>query len=89
MTLGLIIVILVIEVHAEANTGNCKEILQGYLTGQLSSALGAYQIEALRREFKSFTEHIEGSMKVLKEKADGDIQRVQGINWLLCFNIML
>lgn len=37
--------------HAEENTGNCKDMLQDYLTGQLSSALGAYQEEALRREF--------------------------------------
>ena len=30
----------------DVNTGSCKDMLQGYLTGQLSSALGAYQVEA-------------------------------------------
>ncbi|XP_061178354.1 uncharacterized protein LOC133186994 [Saccostrea echinata] len=43
-------------------------MLQGYLSGQLSSALGAYQVEALRREFKSFTDVIEKSMKKFKEE---------------------
>ena len=51
------------EIRAETNTGNCKDMLQGYLTGQLSSALGVYQVEALRREFKSFTEVIEKQVK--------------------------
>ena len=61
------------EIRAETNTGNCKDMLQGYLTGQLSSALGAYQVEALRREFKSFTEVIEKSIKELKENVKKDI----------------
>ena len=55
-----------------------KDMLQGYLTGQLASALGAYQVEALRREFKSFTEVIEKSMKKFKEKVIDDLERSQG-----------
>ena len=63
---------------AEVNTGNCKDMLQGYLTGQLSSALGAYQVEALRREFKSFTDVMEKSMKLFKEKINTDLKAVKG-----------
>nr|XP_022292594.1 short-chain collagen C4-like [Crassostrea virginica] len=61
------------QIRAETNTGNCKDMLQGYLTGQLSSALGVYQVEALRREFKSFTEIIEKSIKELKENVKKDL----------------
>ena len=66
--------------QAETSTGNCKDMLQGYLTGQLTSALGAYQVEALRREFKSFTDVIEQSMKKFKEKVIDDLERSQGNN---------
>lgn len=38
----LMLLLLVVVTQAETNTGSCKEMLQGYLTGQLSSALGAY-----------------------------------------------
>lgn len=54
-------------------------MLQSYLTGQLASALGTYQVEALRREFKSFTEHVEESMKKFKEKTATDRQQMRGI----------
>ena len=57
--LGLITYVLFTEILADNTTGSCKDMLQGYLTGQLSSALGAYQVEALRREFKSFTDVME------------------------------
>ncbi|XP_062599823.1 short-chain collagen C4-like [Saccostrea cucullata] len=40
------------------------------MTGQLSSALGAYQVEALRREFKSFTETMEQSMKNFRKEVN-------------------
>lgn len=63
----LTLLLLVVVTQAETNTGSCKEMLQGYLTGQLSSALGAYQVEALRREFKSFTDVIEKSIRELQE----------------------
>ena len=52
-------------------------MLQGYLTGQLSSALGAYQVEALRREFKSYTDEVEKSMKLLNDKIDSDIMLIK------------
>ena len=63
---------------AEVNTGSCKDMLQGYLTGQLSSALGAYQVETLRREFKSFTDIMENSMKLFKDKINTDLKAVKG-----------
>lgn len=63
----LTLLLLVVVTQAETNTGSCKEMIQGYLTGQLSSALGAYQVEALRKEFKSFTDVIEKSIRELKE----------------------
>nr|XP_011421552.2 uncharacterized protein LOC105324200 [Crassostrea gigas] len=70
MSAVLVIVISAMGVWAEISNGSCKDMLQGYLTGQLSSALGAYQVEALRREFKSFTDQIEKSVKAIKEKID-------------------
>ncbi|XP_061171854.1 short-chain collagen C4-like [Saccostrea echinata] len=48
-------------------------MLQGYLTGQLSSALGAYQVEALKRQFKSFTETMEQSMKDFKKEVEAGV----------------
>ena len=67
----------------DVNTGSCKDMLQGYLTGQLSSALGAYQVEALRREFKSFTDEIEKSMKLFKDKIDTEMKAVQGLTFTI------
>ena len=64
--------------RADVNTGSCKDTLQGYLTGQLSSSLEAYQVEALRREFKSFTDVIEKSMKMFKDKIDNDMKTAKG-----------
>lgn len=52
-------------------------MLQGYLTGQLSSALG-YQIEALRREFESFSTEVKKTLKEVKEKQVADMQLIQG-----------
>lgn len=63
---------------SETSNGSCKDMLQGYLTGQLSSALGIYQIEALRREFKSFTDVSEKAMKTFKEEVNADMERYQG-----------
>ena len=67
----------------DVNTGSCKDMLQGYLTGQLSSALGTYQVEALRREFKSFTDEIEKSMKLFKDKIDAEMKAVQGLTFTI------
>lgn len=66
MKLILFLVIFAVA-QSEENNGSCKDVLQGYLTGQLSSALGAYQVEALRREFKSFTDVMEKSIRNLKK----------------------
>lgn len=71
----LILLLLVAVTQAETNTGGCKDMLQGYLTGQLASALGAYQVEALRREFKGFTDDvIEKSMNEFKEKIKSEVK---------------
>ena len=78
MMFGIITVMMFTAAIAEVNTGSCKDMLQGYLTGQLSSALGAYQVEALRREFKSFTDVMEKSMKLFKEKINTDLKAVKG-----------
>lgn len=78
MTVALILVIFMMGVRAETNKGSCKEMLQGYLTGHLSSALGTYQIEALKREFKSFADQIENSVKAIKERSEIDTQKIRG-----------
>lgn len=75
----LFLVLIIKAAETEMNTGSCKDMLQGYLTGQLASALGSYQVEALRREFRGFTEHVEKSMNLFKEKVATDIQKMQGI----------
>ena len=78
MMLGIITVMMFTAAIAEVNTGSCKDMLQGYLTGQLSSALGTYQVEALRREFKSFTDIMGKSMNMFKEKINTDLKGVKG-----------
>lgn len=70
MSVALIIVISAMGVWAEKSNGSCKDMLHGYLTGQLSSALGTCQVEALRRDFKSFTDQIEILVKSIKEKTE-------------------
>lgn len=71
---------------AGTNDASSKVILQGYLTGQLtgqlSSNTGSNQVDALRREFETFTDYIEKSvksMKTFKEKAEGTLLKIQGI----------
>ena len=79
MMIGILFTMMMLTTtRADVNTGSCKDMLQGYLTGQLSSALGAYQVEALRREFKSFTDVMEKSMKMFKDKIDNDMKAVKG-----------
>lgn len=70
----LILLVFVAALQAETNTGSYKDMLQGYLTGQLSSALGVYQVEALRRKFKSFTDVIEKSLKEFKENMKSEVK---------------
>lgn len=72
--------LLVIIAFAETNEASTKVVLQGYLTGQLNS--GSNQAEAWRREFKTFTDYIEKSvksMKAFKEKAEVTLLKIQGI----------
>ena len=78
MMLGIITVMMFTAAIAEVNTGSCKDMLQGYLTGQLSSALGAYQVEALKREFNSFADVMKNSMKMFKDQIDNDMKAVKG-----------
>ncbi|XP_062603267.1 short-chain collagen C4-like [Saccostrea cucullata] len=68
MELYLVLVFLLPTTQGDTQSGSCKDMLQGFLTGQLSSVLETHQVEALRREFKNFTEVIENSMKKLKEQ---------------------
>lgn len=74
----LLFLMLSVVVSAATNKESCKDMLQGYLTGQLSSALGAYQVDALKREFKSFTYQIEKSVKAIKGKIEIDAQKMRG-----------
>ena len=76
MMFELIAVMMFTIAIADVNTGSCKDMLQGYLTGQLS--LGAYQVEALRREFKSFTDVMEKSFELFKNKIGTDMKTVKG-----------
>ena len=78
MMFGLITVMMFTIAIADVITGSCKDMLQGYLSGQLSSALGAYQVEALRREFKSFTDVMEKSLELFKNEIGTDIKTVKG-----------
>ena len=77
--IGILITIMMLATtRADVNTGSCKDMLQGYLTGQLSSALGAYQVEALKREFNSFADVMKNSMKMFKDQIDNDMKAVKG-----------
>lgn len=73
----LIFLMLSVVVSADTSKESCKDMLQGYLTGQLSSALG-YQVEALRREFESFSIEVKKALKEVKEKQVADMQLIQG-----------
>nr|XP_011423386.2 short-chain collagen C4 [Crassostrea gigas] len=80
MTMMIAVLFLMLEIRpvgAETNTESCKDMLQGYLTGQLSSGLGTYQVEVLRREFKSFTKQVKESIRVFKETVKSDIQKMR------------
>lgn len=59
-------------------TASCRDVLQGYLSGQSSCAQGMYQLEAFKREFKSFTNGIEQSMKEFKDKVKAEMQIIKG-----------
>ncbi|XP_011447000.3 uncharacterized protein [Magallana gigas] len=74
-----IFLVFCVVVYAETNKESCKDLLQGYLTGQLSSALGRYQVKALRRDFESFSSDVKKALKEVKEKQVADIKTIQEI----------
>lgn len=76
----IFLLMLLVEAQADITTGSYKELLQSYLSGQLPSTLGACQVEALRREFKSFADVIEKSTDDFKEKTEADFKKKQGMN---------
>lgn len=53
------------------------------MSGQSSCAQGMYQHEALKREFKSFTNVIEQSMAEFKHKVKAEMQIIKGSVLLL------
>ncbi|XP_048744347.2 short-chain collagen C4-like [Ostrea edulis] len=61
--------------QAETQTESCKDILHGFLSGQLSSALEDYQIKALKQEFKTFTNTMQRSMNVFKEQMKAEFEK--------------
>ena len=63
---------------AASNNTSLKDLLQGYLTGQLASALGSYQVEALKREFKSFTGLMERKFEKFTEKTETEMNKIKG-----------
>lgn len=77
---AVIFVLIFVATPAETNTGNCKDLLEGYLVGRLSSEVGGNQVEALRREFKT---NQEKSIKELKEKLEADIHTLKGRIFIL------
>lgn len=70
----VIFVLIFVATPAETNSGNCKDLLEGYLAGRLSSEVGGNQVEALRREFKT---NQEKAIKELKEKLEADIHTLK------------
>lgn len=67
-------------VQSEEKAGSCKDMLQGFLTGQLSSVLGGYQVEAMRREYKNVTDIIEKSIKELKGNVETKMRNIKSMS---------
>ncbi|XP_022292590.2 uncharacterized protein LOC111103545 [Crassostrea virginica] len=67
MEMNVLLLVLHISGIWASNNTSYKDMIQGYLTGQLASALGSYQVEALKREFKSFTGLMEKKFEEFKE----------------------
>lgn len=74
-------------VPEETKTESCRYVLQGYLSGQSSCAQGIYQYEALKREFKSFTNGIEQSLTEFKDKVKAEMQIIKGMVFLLTLKL--
>lgn len=60
-------------------TGSSKDILHGFLSGQLSSALGDYQVGALKQQFQSFKNTMKRYMTSFKEEIKADFE-IKGIS---------
>nr|XP_034329659.1 uncharacterized protein LOC105320069 [Crassostrea gigas] len=73
----LLLTLILTSALEETKTESCRDVLQGYLSGQSSCAQGMYQHEALKREFKSFTNVIEQSMAEFKEKVKAEMQIIK------------
>lgn len=68
MLFTILLFILVQQTGGSKDAGECKEILQGFLSGQLSSALQMFHVKALRREFKSFKKSLQNTLKEIETK---------------------
>lgn len=68
-----------VATHAETKTGNCKDLLEGYLAGRMSSNVGGNHVEALRRELKTSQEK---AIRELKEKLETDIHTLKGRSFI-------
>lgn len=79
----LLLTLILTAALEETKTESCRDVLQGYLSGQSSCAQGMYQHEALKREFKSFTNVIEQSMAEFKDKVKAEMQIIKGSVLLL------
>ena len=78
MTFGMITLMMLSTTLRDCKYRKCKDMLQCYLTGQLSSGLGSYQVGALRKEFKSFTDVSKQSMELFKGEINKDMRAVKG-----------
>lgn len=58
-------------------TENCKDILQDFLAGRISSAVGTRQSINMNRAFQNFTHAMRVSMAEFKEKTEADIRMIK------------
>ena len=77
----LLLMLHISGIWAASNNTNYKEMIQGYLTGQLSSVLGSYQLETLKREFKSFTGLMEKNFQDFKENIGIEMNKIKDRTW--------
>ena len=73
----LLLMLHISGIWAASNNTSYKEMIQGYLTGQLSSVLGSYQVETLKREFKSFTGLMEKNFQDFKENIEIEMNKIK------------
>ena len=73
----LLLMLHISGIWAASNNTSYKEMIQGYFTGQLSSVLGSYQVETLKREFKSFTGLMEKNFQDFKENIEIEMNKIK------------